>query len=103
MPVELPEPLDVIAVGAHPDDVEIAVGGTLAMLVRQGYRVGIVDLTLGSADSDPGVGDDPATIEDGARGRVAFFYKGSIRNGIVLTTAYDSDGRLMERKGVDLA
>lgn len=44
---ELPEALDVIAVGAHPDDVEIAVGGTLAMLSRQGYRVGIVDLTDG--------------------------------------------------------
>ena len=44
---ELPEPLDVIAVGAHPDDVEIAVGGTLALLVKQGYRVGIVDLTDG--------------------------------------------------------
>ena len=41
------EPLDVIAVGAHPDDVEIACGGTLARLVQQGYRVGIVDLTDG--------------------------------------------------------
>ena len=30
--------LDVIAVGAHPDDVEIACGGTLARLVQQGYR-----------------------------------------------------------------
>ena len=40
-------PLDVIAVGAHPDDVEIACGGTLARLARQGYRVGIVDLTDG--------------------------------------------------------
>jgi bacillithiol biosynthesis deacetylase BshB1 len=39
--------LDVIAVGAHPDDVEIACGGTLAKLVLQGYRVGIVDLTDG--------------------------------------------------------
>lgn len=39
--------LDVIAVGAHPDDVEIACGGTLAHLVRKGYRVGIVDLTDG--------------------------------------------------------
>src|SRR3954467_2920941 len=39
--------LDVIAVGAHPDDVEIACGGTLAQLVRQGYQVGIVDLTDG--------------------------------------------------------
>lgn len=47
MAAELPEPLDVIAVGAHPDDVEIACGGTLAKLVRQGYRVGIVDLTDG--------------------------------------------------------
>jgi bacillithiol biosynthesis deacetylase BshB1 len=47
MLIELPEPLDVIAVGAHPDDVEIACGGTVAKLVRQGYRVGIVDLTDG--------------------------------------------------------
>jgi len=39
--------LDVIAVGAHPDDVEIACGGTVAKLVQQGYRVGIVDLTDG--------------------------------------------------------
>ncbi|HEX7379248.1 MAG TPA: PIG-L family deacetylase [Pirellulales bacterium] len=39
--------LDAIAVGAHPDDVEIACGGALAMLARQGYRVGIVDLTDG--------------------------------------------------------
>ncbi len=44
---ELPEPLDVIAVGAHPDDVEIACGGTLASMVQQGLRVGIVDLTDG--------------------------------------------------------
>jgi N-acetylglucosamine malate deacetylase 1 len=39
--------LDVIAVGAHPDDAEIACGGTLARLVQQGYRVGIIDLTDG--------------------------------------------------------
>ena len=39
--------LDVIAVGAHPDDVEIACGGTLARMVQQGYRVGIIDLTDG--------------------------------------------------------
>ena len=39
--------LDLMAVGAHPDDVEIACGGTLARLVRKGYAVGIVDLTDG--------------------------------------------------------
>src|SRR5262245_6514385 len=47
MSAETPLQLDVIAVGAHPDDVEIACGGTLAQLSRQGYRVGIVDLTDG--------------------------------------------------------
>lgn len=39
--------LDFIAVGAHPDDVEIACGGTLARLAQKGYAVGIVDLTDG--------------------------------------------------------
>jgi len=43
----LPKALDVIAVGAHPDDVEIGCGGTLARMVQQGYRVGIIDLTDG--------------------------------------------------------
>jgi LmbE family N-acetylglucosaminyl deacetylase len=41
------EPLDLVAVGAHPDDVEIACGGTLARLSDLGYRVGIIDLTDG--------------------------------------------------------
>lgn len=43
----LPEPLDVVAVAPHPDDLEILCGGTLAKLVKQGYRVGIFDLTSG--------------------------------------------------------
>ena len=45
--IEPDAPMDVVVVGAHPDDVEIACGGTLAKLVQQGYRVAIVDLTDG--------------------------------------------------------
>jgi len=45
--VTLPEPLDVLAVGPHPDDLEITCGGTIAKLVKQGYRVGMLDLTTG--------------------------------------------------------
>ena len=41
------ERCDVLAVGAHPDDVEIGCGGTLARLAAAGRRVGILDLTAG--------------------------------------------------------
>jgi bacillithiol biosynthesis deacetylase BshB1 len=37
----------VVAVAPHPDDLEILCGGTLAKLVKQGYRVGMFDLTTG--------------------------------------------------------
>jgi LmbE family N-acetylglucosaminyl deacetylase len=58
----------VIAVGAHPDDVEIACGGTLALLVRQGYRVGIVDLTDGEpTPGSPGPDVRLAEAEEAAR------------------------------------
>jgi len=39
--------LDVLAIGAHPDDVELACGGTVARLAREGRRVGILHLTRG--------------------------------------------------------
>lgn len=39
--------LDVLAFGAHPDDVEIQCGGTLLKLVALGYSTGIVDLSRG--------------------------------------------------------
>ena len=38
---------DVVAVAPHPDDLEILCGGTLARLVKQGYKVAIIDLTSG--------------------------------------------------------
>ena len=41
------EHLDVMAIGAHPDDLEIICGGTLALLAKQGYSVCMVDLTSG--------------------------------------------------------
>ena len=39
--------MDVVAFGAHPDDVELSAGGTLAKLAAQGKRCAIVDLTRG--------------------------------------------------------
>ena len=39
--------LDILAFGAHPDDVEISMGGTLLHYISEGKKVGIVDLTEG--------------------------------------------------------
>lgn len=38
---------DVLAIAAHPDDVEVSLGGTIALLSAQGLRVLLVDLTDG--------------------------------------------------------
>ena len=39
--------LDILAFGAHPDDVELGCAGTLSKSITQGKKVGIVDLTQG--------------------------------------------------------
>lgn len=39
--------LDILAFGAHPDDVELGCGGTVAKEVSKGKKVGIIDLTRG--------------------------------------------------------
>jgi len=39
--------IDVLAFGAHPDDVELSCSGTLLKLKAQGKKIGIIDLTKG--------------------------------------------------------
>lgn len=39
--------LDILAIGAHPDDVELGCGATVAKMVAEGKKVGILDLTKG--------------------------------------------------------
>jgi len=39
--------VDVLAIGAHPDDVELGCGGTIAKLISEGKKVAILDLTEG--------------------------------------------------------
>ena len=38
---------DILAIGAHPDDIELGCGGTIAKLISEGKKVVIVDLTQG--------------------------------------------------------
>ncbi len=39
--------LDILVIAAHPDDAELGCSGTIAAHVAKGYKVGIIDLTLG--------------------------------------------------------
>lgn len=39
--------LDALVVSPHPDDAELGVGGTIVRLMKQGWKVGILDLTSG--------------------------------------------------------
>jgi bacillithiol biosynthesis deacetylase BshB1 len=39
--------LDLLAIAAHPDDVELTCGGTLLKMAQKGYKTGILDLTAG--------------------------------------------------------
>ena len=55
--------LDILAFGAHPDDVELAAGGTLAMHASKGSKVGIVDLTQGELGTR---GSGPLRLQEAA-------------------------------------
>jgi bacillithiol biosynthesis deacetylase BshB1 len=50
-PFENLRPLDILAIAAHPDDVEQTCGGTLIRMAEMGYRGGVLDLTAGDMGS----------------------------------------------------
>ncbi len=57
--------LDVLFVGAHPDDIEIGCGGTVARLAKFGYRIGLIDLTDG--EPTPGSPDPSVRLAEAQR------------------------------------
>jgi N-acetylglucosamine malate deacetylase 1 len=59
--------IDVLAFGAHPDDVEIFCGGVVATLAGLGHRTGIVDLTRGELASQGTVAERAREAEAAAR------------------------------------
>jgi bacillithiol biosynthesis deacetylase BshB1 len=58
------EPLDLLAIMAHPDDAELLCGGSLSKAAARGDRVGVLDLTRGEAGS---VGSVEIRAEEAAR------------------------------------
>lgn len=69
--------LDLLAFGAHPDDVELGCGGTLAKEIANGKKVGIVDLTRGELGTR-----GSAEIRDKESARAAKILGVSIRENL---------------------
>ncbi|RNA69167.1 bacillithiol biosynthesis deacetylase BshB1 [Alteribacter keqinensis] len=59
--------LDILAIGAHPDDVEIGMGGTLALHAAKGYKTGIVNLTKADLSSNGTVEKRQEESDEAAR------------------------------------
>ena len=59
--------VDVLAIGAHPDDVEVGIAGIVRKLVQRGHDVGILDLTQGEMGSRGSVEERRAEAEASRR------------------------------------
>ena len=75
--------LDLLAIAAHPDDVELTCGGTLIKMAQLGYRTGILDLTRG----EMGTRGTPATrLKESAH--AAKILRVSVRENLGLPDAH---------------
>ena len=86
-------PVDILAVGAHPDDIELTCAGTLVMQAKRGRRFGILDLTSG----EMGTRGSAKTRETEAR-RAAEILGAAFRETLDLT-----DGGLQTGRAAELA
>ncbi|MGH9949278.1 MAG: bacillithiol biosynthesis deacetylase BshB1 [Pyrinomonadaceae bacterium] len=59
--------VDVLAVFAHPDDLELSVGGTMLKLKSLGYRTGALDVTRGEMGTRGTVGGRAKEADDAAK------------------------------------
>ncbi len=70
--------VDVLAIAAHPDDVEQTCGGTLIRMAEAGYRTGVLDLTAGDMGTR---GGPEIRIEESevAAGHLQVSWRGNLR------------------------
>jgi N-acetylglucosamine malate deacetylase 1 len=72
------KPLDILAIAAHPDDVEQTCGGTLIRMAELGYRTGVLDLTAGDMGSR-GTPEIRLTEADAAAREMLLAWRGNMR------------------------
>ena len=90
--------VDLLAIFPHPDDAELTCGGTLLKSVKQGYRVGIIDLSAGEMASRGSVG-----LREEEAGKAASILRVSVRENLGLPDSgltNTPDTRLLVAKAI---
>ena len=77
--------LDILAIGAHPDDVELSCAGTLLKHISKGYKVGLLDLTEGELGSR-GTGELRKEEAENARKKMGALCRYNLNLGDVFFT-----------------
>ena len=72
------KPLDLLAIAAHPDDIEQTCGGTLIKAAEVGYRTGALDLTAGDMGTRGTPDQRLAESEEAAR-QMLLSWRGNLR------------------------
>jgi bacillithiol biosynthesis deacetylase BshB1 len=70
--------LDILAIAAHPDDVEQTCGGTLIRMAEKGYRTGVLDLTAGDMGTR-GTPEQRLTEAEAAGRQMRLSWRGNLR------------------------
>jgi bacillithiol biosynthesis deacetylase BshB1 len=70
--------LDILAIAAHPDDVEQTCGGTLIRMAETGYRTGVLDLTAGDMGTR-GTPDQRIAESEAAAKHLRLEWRGNLR------------------------
>jgi bacillithiol biosynthesis deacetylase BshB1 len=70
--------LDVLAIAAHPDDIEQTCGGTLIRMAEMGYRTGALDLTAGDMGTR-GTPDERIAESEAAAKHLLLGWRGNLR------------------------
>jgi N-acetylglucosamine malate deacetylase 1 len=72
------DPVDVLVFGPHPDDIEIGLGGTVALHASRGHRVGLCDLTRGELGSN-GTAEEREAEAEAARAVLGAAWRVNLR------------------------
>ncbi len=75
--------LDILAIGAHPDDVELGCGATIAKEIANGKKAGILDLTRGELGTR-----GSAEIRDREAARAAAILGVSVRENLAFADGF---------------